>query len=104
MISNKIVEKNKGILQCKSGGLAGFCIIHLTMGLNYLWGQIDLIFKHLLPTHSFLEVCILKISDVNTDDRKKNSATSEDNSSHRATSYVDVRNVWFSNEAGGKKW
>ena len=48
-------------------------------------------------------IWISKISDVNTDDRKKNSATSEDNSSHRATSYVDVRNVWFSNEARGKK-
>ena len=48
MISNKIVEKNKGILQCKSGGLEGFCIIHLTVGLNYLWIQSVLIFKHLL--------------------------------------------------------
>ena len=48
-------------------------------------------------------VCILKIFDINTDDKKKNSATSKVNSSHRATSYVDVRNVWFSNEAGGKK-
>ena len=34
---------------------------------------------------------------------KKNSATSEVNLSHCATSYVDVRNVWFSNEARGKK-
>ena len=62
MISNKIVEKNKGILQCKSGGLAGFCIIHLTVGLNYLWGQSDLIFKHLLTKEDihFWEYVFLK--------------------------------------------